>query len=183
MNNEADFIINNTKKWVGDVVVGLNFCPFAAREVKRGSIRYVVEESQQFEDMKEGLLSELKLLDAQPDVETTLLIYPNQFHDFTAFLEFAEFAEGFLEATDYEGIYQVATFHPQYVFAGSTPFDAANYTNRSPYAMLHIIREDSLEAAIASHPDIDSVPDTNIAHARQLGLVHMKNLLAACFQQ
>jgi len=170
-----------TKNWLNKVVVGLNFCPFAGREVKRGSIRFQVIESHNFTDLKEALVAEFEKLTNEPELETTLLIYPSQFLKFDDFLDWASFAEGLLVELGYEGIFQVASFHPDYMFEGSNFLDAANYTNRSPFAMLHLLREESLEKAIENHPNAYQIPDTNIAVAREKGLAQMKLLLQSCF--
>ncbi len=180
---QEELIIAQTKKWINDVVVGCNFCPFAAREVKRGSIYYEVLETSLPEIVLEACFSMMQKMDAEESIETALLILPEGFNDFEHYLDLVETAEAFIEENDYEGIYQIASFHPGYVFAGSGEKDASNYTNRSPYPMLHFLREDSLSKVIDSHPDIDGVPARNIAFANEKGLTYMQQLLAACFVQ
>ena len=176
--NEA--IINQTKKWITDVVVGCNFCPFAGREVKRGSIVYEVAHSADKQEVLEKLATMMQQLDEDDSVETSLLILPKGFEEFENYLSLLEFAEELIEEEDYEGVYQVASFHPGYMFAGSNEVDPSNYTNRSPYPMLHLLREESVTRAIDSHPDIDSVPEQNIAFTKEKGLQYMQQLLAAC---
>lgn len=173
-------IITQTKKWVLDVVVGCNFCPFAAREVKRGSIFYDVLENATLETALQRVAAAFTQLDNNADIETLLLILPSGFETFTAYLELVELAEALLEKEEYEGIYQVASFHPEYLFAGSSNEDPSNYTNRSPYPMLHFLREESVSKAVDSHPDIDTVPENNIAFTKEKGLQDMKQLLFAC---
>lgn len=180
---DSELIIDQTKKWISDVVVGCNFCPFAAREVKRGSIYYEVLDSESPEIILQACLDMMDRLDNEPSIETALLILPNGFEDFEHYLDLVETANNLLEDEEYEGIYQIASFHPLYLFAGSSQNDPANYTNRSPYPMLHFLREDSLTKAIDSHPDIDGVPQQNIAFAQEKGLTYMQQLLAACFIQ
>lgn len=177
---DKTLIIARTKKWITDVVVGCSFCPFAAREVKRGSIFYEVLDNANAENSMEATLTIIKLLDDNRDIETALLILPNDFENFEDYLDLVETAEALLEENDYEGIYQVASFHPQYLFAGSSPDDASNYTNRSPYPMLHFLREESVSRAVDSHPDIDEVPYQNIQFAKEKGLNYMQQLLASC---
>jgi len=173
-------LIAQTKKWVVDVVVGCNFCPFAAREVKRGSILYEVVEDATLETSLQAVANAFEQLNNNPDIETCLLILPNGFEDFNQYLELTELADALLEKEDYEGIYQIASFHPQYLFAGSNSIDPANYTNRSPYPMLHLLREESISRVVDSHPDIDEVPERNIAFTQDKGIRYMQELLAAC---
>ena len=180
---QEELFIAQTKKWIIDVVVGCNFCPFAAREVKRGSLYYGVLNTELPEIVLEACLSIMQKMDEDASIETALLILPEGFNDFEYYLDLLETAEAFIEENDYEGIYQVASFHPVYLFSGAGENDPSNYTNRSPYPMLHFLREDSLTKAIDSHPDIDGVPARNITFAREKGLPYMQHLLAACFIQ
>lgn len=175
-------VIAQTKKWITDVVVGCNFCPFAAREVKRGSIHYVVLEDANTDTCMEASLAVMKLMDEEKEVETALIILPGGHENFEQYLDLVETAEVLLEENDYEGIYQVASFHPQYLFGGATPDDPANYTNRSPYPMLHFLREESVSRAVDGHPDIEGVPYTNIQFAKEKGLRYMQELLASCMK-
>ena len=173
-------VIHQTRNWIRDVVVGCNFCPFAARELHRGSIHYQVVWSTAVQTCLEAMVAECRRLDDHPDIETTLIILPESFADFTHFLELADLAEALLPEIHYEGIYQVASFHPQYLFADSEEEDPANYTNRSPYPMLHLLREAALEKVLEHYPDPENIPERNMAYARQRGLAHMELLLAAC---
>jgi len=177
----SEQIIAQTKKWITDVVVGCNFCPFAAKELKRGSIHYQVVADAGTATTLEAALMMLRLLDNSSDIETAFLILPNSFRLFDVYLSLVERAEQLLRQENYEGIYQVASFHPQYVFAGSTNNDPSNYTNRSPYAMLHFLREDSVSKAVDNYPGINEVPERNIAFTREKGLRYMQQLLANSF--
>lgn len=174
-----DQIIQQTKNWIEKVVVGNNFCPFAARELARDSVHYVVSPSEDYEACLELLMGECKRLDAEEDIETTLVIYAEAWATMNAFMDFYQFAEQLLHDCGYEGIYQLASFHPLYQFADSTTDDPANYTNRSPYPMLHILREASVEKAVANHPDAEGIPQRNIEYARREGLERMKEQLGA----
>jgi hypothetical protein len=176
-------IIAHTKKWIGDVVVGCNFCPFAAREVKRGSIHYEVINTTNTERVLESLVIQFNQLDSNAEIETALIILPEGFSNFDEYLALAAIADELLLAEKYEGIYQLASFHPQYLFADSNEDDPANYTNRSPYPMLHILREESLSKAIDSYTDIDGIPQRNIEFAQRKGLQHMKLLWQATFSE
>jgi uncharacterized protein len=181
LSNET--IIAHTKKWITDVVVGCNFCPFAAREVKRGSIHYEVINTTNTERVLESLVIQFNQLDSNAEIETPLLILPEGFSNFDEYLALVDIADDLLLAEKYEGIYQLASFHPQYLFEGSNEDDPANYTNRSPYPMLHILREESLSKAIDSYTDVDSIPQRNIEYAQRKGLQHMKLLWQASFSE
>ncbi|MEX2476553.1 DUF1415 domain-containing protein [Marinobacter sp.] len=174
-------IINATQKWVEDVVVGYNLCPFAKRELVRNRVRFVVSDAQTEDELLQSLHAELQRLDDEPDVETTLLIHPGVLQAFDAYNEFLDAADGLLSYLDMEGVYQIASFHPDYQFADTEPGSAENYTNRSPFPMLHLLREASLEAAIDSYPDVDDIPQRNIELMDKLGEEKMRNTLAACF--
>lgn len=177
---QKETIIAQTKKWIVDVVIGCNFCPFAAREVKRNSIHFEVLEEGKVEPVINALSAILSKMDDDVSMETSFLILPNGFNSFSSYLKLVDAAERFLNKNGYEGVYQVASFHPDYLFAGSTLNDPANYTNRSPYPMLHILREESLSRAIESYPDTNKIPEKNIAFAKQKGLLYMQTLRAAC---
>ena len=158
------------------MVVGCNFCPFAAKELKQNSIRYCVEASTEITNCLETFMKEYKRLDTTVSIETTLIIFPDAFKEFDAYLQFVEMAEALLIANAYEGVYQVASFHPEYIFAGASESDAANYTNRSIYPMLHLLREESIEKALEKYPDPKAIPERNIRFAHEKGLEYMKRL-------
>jgi len=179
--NTSDQIIAQTKKWLVDVVIGLNFCPFAAKEVKQNTVRYRVEFTGDNETCLTAFIEECVVLDNDKSIETTLLILPEAVESFADYLDLVSLAEELLEAKGYEGTYQVASFHPQYCFEASTEKDAANYTNRSPYPMLHLLREESIEAALARYTNPELIPERNVNFAREKGLAYMKMLRDACF--
>lgn len=169
-------IIAETKAWINNVVIGCNFCPFAAQEVKRNTILFEVFLQEETENILQELLQIFAKMDSDKNVETAFLILPNGLEKFLTYLDIVFAAEDYLVAKKYEGIYQLASFHPLYLFAGATENDAENYTNRSPYPMLHILREESLSKAIDSHANVDWIPQNNINFAREKGLEWMKNL-------
>lgn len=175
-------IISATRKWVETVVVGLNFCPFAKRELVKGSVHFTVCEATSEEELLQYLQQELQRLDDEPDLETTLLIHPYALGEFMRYNEFLEEANGLLAILDREGVYQIASFHPHYQFAGTGRDDAENYTNRSPYPMLHLLREASLEVAIDHYPNVDDIPERNIELTQKLGVRKMRALLASCLE-
>lgn len=175
--NETEQIISRTKNWVSNVVVGCNFCPFAAKEVKKGSIYYKVLDNATMKTTLEAVMLSMIQLDEDATIETSLLILPGSFLLFDDYLQMLGLAESLLERENYEGIYQLASFHPEYLFAGSTNEDPSNYTNRSPYPMLHFLRESSITKAVDSYPGIDDVPQRNIAFTKEKGLLYMQQLM------
>ena len=174
-------IISQTENWILQVVVGLNFCPFASKPLREGSIYYQVEEQS---DKNSALTSFMKICNmmmTDPQKETSFLIFSNAFHSFETYLEVLDLAEQLLKKEQLEGIFQIASFHPSYQFAGSDLNDPANYTNRSPYPMLHILREESLDRVLEKYKNADQIPENNITTARQMGLDKLKILLESCF--
>ena len=173
-------IILQTKKWITEIVIGCNFCPFAAKEVKQNTIYYCVEYATSIEHCLQTFIKECHRLDNDPGIETTLIIFPNAVPGFEDYLELLDLAEQLLEEQEYEGVYQVASFHPHYRFAGFTEDDAANYTNRSIYPMLHLLREESIEKVLEKYADPESIPERNIRFAHKKGLEYMRKLREAC---
>jgi uncharacterized protein len=169
-----------TQAWVERFVIGLNLCPFAGAVAAQGRVRYTVSAARDIDVLYNDLLTELMLIiEADPDVvETTVLVHPLVLQDFEEYLDFLEIVEEALEDADLEGVLQVASFHPQYQFEGVDADDVSHYTNRSPYPMLHILREDSLTGAIDSHPDPDGIPARNVEKLREMGLERVLALRA-----
>lgn len=174
-------VISSVRQWVESVVVDLNLCPFAKHELVKNRVRFAVTEATTDEQLLIALQDELKLLNNEPSVETTLLIHPNVLQDFYDYNQFLNYVDGLLAQMKMEGVYQAASFHPDYQFAGTNPDDAENYTNRSPYPMLHLIREESLERAIAGYPDVEGIPARNKELMNSLGEDKLRQLLKACF--
>jgi hypothetical protein len=168
------------RQWLDDIVIGLNLCPFAAKPARAGRVRVVVSEAREELDLLAELQLELaKLDDSAPDeIETTLIAVPHLLADFTAYNDFFDQVDGLLDQFEWSGIYQVASFHPHYQFADTEPDDPENLTNRAPYPLLHLLREDSVEAAIDSHPDVDGIPDTNIRKLREMDATTRTRLFA-----
>lgn len=180
---EHDSIIGPVRHWVETVVVDLNLCPFARRELVRNRVRFFVSEAGTEGQLLVDLRNELALLNNDKTLETTLLIHPGVLRDFLDYNQFLDDVDQLLVQTELDGIFQVASFHPDYQFAGTCPDDVENYTNRSPYPMLHLIREDSLEQAIAGYPDPEQIPERNIEKLESLGLEKMQALLRACYDE
>ncbi len=173
-------IIRQTQQWITEVVVGCNFCPFAARVLKQQTVHYQVQSGGNLQQSLTALAAEAARLDADTTIETSFLIFPETFAEFEAYLSLVDLAEELLRQNGYEGVYQLASFHPQYLFAGSHEQDAANYTNRSLYPMLHLLRESSIDSALEHYKDPGQIPDRNIDFARKKGLTYMKMLRDSC---
>ena len=173
-------VIRSVRQWVETLVVGMNLCPFAKREMVKDRVRFVTTTSIREEQLLLALQAELELLNIDPSIETTLLIHPDALRDFHDYNRFLSYADSLLVEMELEGIYQIASFHPDYQFDGTKPDDAENYTNRSPYPMLHLIREASLERAIADYPEVDQIPARNIALMNRLGQDKLQALLKSC---
>lgn len=168
--------IETTKKWMKQFVIGMNFCPFAKNPFDADTIRYVLVEDTDIQGLGEKLVAELRYLANTPasKVETTLLIHPSLLLNFEEYLNFLEVTSYLLEDYEMEGIIQVASFHPDYQFDGTEPEDVENYTNRSPYPMLHLLRESSVSWAVATYPEVEKVPARNIHYLKTLGLAAIK---------
>lgn len=179
--NAAD-IEAQTRCWLEQRVLKDNLCPFAHQPYQQHRIRFIVTDSARPEYLLEDLLSELQHLRDTPvsELETTLLIHPGVLEDFNDYNNFLDLADKLLVQEGFEGEFQIASFHPDYQFADTAADDAENYTNRSPWPMLHLLREASLEKAIAAHPDVAAIPQRNIAHMQTLGAETLAADLANC---
>jgi len=177
---EQEKFINSVRQWVDSVVVGLNLCPFAKAELLKNRVRFSVTEAATEESLLRQLASEFEILDKDDSIETTLLIHPGVLTDFYDYNQFLERAENLLADLELEGIYQIASFHPQYQFGGTNPEDAENYTNRSPYPILHILRESSLERVLENYPNPELIPERNIELLVGLRSNKMNAMLQAC---
>ena len=169
----AESVIAQTRDWIEKAVIGLDLCPFARAVYVTDRIRYCVTDAQTEEALLSDLSRELLALHAaDPRVcETTLLVHPRAFTDFLEYNEFLGAAEALLDALGLTGELQIASFHPRYQFAGSAVDDIENYTNRSPYPMLHLLRESSVTRAVdAAGDDVHTIGDRNMDTLRHLGL-------------
>jgi hypothetical protein len=167
-----DAVVAATRHWLTEAVIGLNLCPFAKAVHVKGQIRYAVSDAVDMEGVLADLETELQtLVAANPDaVDTTLLIVPQALSDFLDYNDCLFFAERMLKQLRLEGIVQIASFHPFYQFEGSEPDDIGNYTNRAPYPILHLLREDSIERAVQAFPDAEEIYERNQETLRRIGL-------------
>lgn len=174
----ADTAIAVTRAWIERAVIGLNLCPFAGRPWREDRVRLSVSEAAGIEALAEDLGEELlRLQRADPvELETSLLIHPFVLNDFFEYNDFLDIADRLVEDMGLAGVIQVASFHPRYQFAETPADDPANFTNRSPYPMLHLLREASIEAATDSIRDPDAIYERNIRTLRELGLEGCRDL-------
>ncbi len=173
---------SETRAWVDRVVVGLNLCPFAKAVQAKNQIRYVVSAAEDPEALLTTLGEEMDRLVATDagEVDTTLVILPLVLGDFLEFNDFLGFADELLEELGHAGILQVASFHPQFQFEGTAPDDPGNATNRSPYPILHLLREDSVDRAVAAFPEAEMIYEKNIRTMEELGAEGFAALLRQC---
>lgn len=171
-------LVAHVRAWLQNIVIDLQLCPFAERELKAQKVRFTVTRANHEDSLLLALQSELQLLEQDSSIETSLLIHPDVLQDFDDYNQFLNLADTVLHVLQLEGVYQIAGFHPDYQFADTHSDDVANYTNRSPYPMLHLLREASVERAIETHPDITSVPANNIVRMRRLGTKRLLGRLA-----
>ncbi len=174
MSKEQEIV----EKWLDDVVIGLNLCPFAAKPRRNNQIRFTVSDAKTSEDLLTHLYGELQLLEDTPatDIETTLIIIPHLLANFDDYNQFLDVVDGLLIEFGWEGIFQVASFHPDYCFAETEPDSTENLTNRSPYPILHIIREASMEKALENMAAPDEVFKRNIKTMQRLSESEIESL-------
>ena len=177
---DHEAFLRRTKAWLRDVIIAHTFCPFAKREDEMDRIHYAVIDAKDVDTLIDQMLTHCAALDKYSGRETTLLIFPLGLSDFEDYLDVLDLANAQLSEQGYEGVYQLASFHPDYRFEGAPHDDPANYTNRSPHPMIHILREASVEAAVKMHPNAEAIPARNVDYARGLGLTAMQDLLARC---
>lgn len=166
----SDAITLSVRQWLKDVVIGLNLCPFASQPFQNNLIRIAVSDSRDDAELLQDLVAELETLANTPatELETTLLVLPEMLSDFFDYNQFLDQADQLLYGLGYEGTFQIASFHPDYQFAGTDADDTENLTNRSPYPILHLIREASLERVLQHYPNPESIPENNIERVNSL---------------
>lgn len=179
MNEEqkCDPDILKTQQWLDEIIIGLNFCPFAKKEFVNNTIHYQLCDAKKVDSALEILAKQFKKLVNEPEVETTLIIYNEGFKSFENYLELLDYANDLLIDLGYEGVFQLASFHPDYYFEGEA-FDAAsNYTNRSPLPTLHLIREESMAKVLSVYKNPELIPEHNITLAETKGANFFEQVL------
>ncbi|MES2024918.1 MAG: DUF1415 domain-containing protein [Pseudomonadota bacterium] len=175
---QHDAIVATTQAWIEKAVIGLNLCPFAKSVYVKNQIRYTVSLATEVDALLEELEEELQILHASDpaDIDTTLLILPDVLGDFLDYNDFLDLADAVIEKLELDGKIQIASFHPDYQFAGTKADDIENYTNRSPYPILHLLRESSIERAVEAFPKAEDIYEKNMETLRRLGIEGWQNL-------
>ena len=179
-----DTVIAQTRCWIEHVVMQYNLCPFAHKPVQGGQVRYRVSEANEPESLLRDLIDELEILRASDplQVETTVLIHPDVLQDFFDYNDFLDVVDQLLEQGGYADTFQIASLHPDYQFSGTGPDDAENYTNRSPYPILHLLRVEGVARVLEKYPDPEAIPERNIDTMNQLGVEQIQQILQQCLQ-
>lgn len=179
MTARPDDVETRTRQWLERLVIGLNLCPFAAAPYQHGRVALrICDENTEEAVYQAFLLAADELINSDPaELETTLLVVPQGLTDFTDYLDTLAVIEEAVSEAGLDGILQVASFHPDYCFDGAPADDPANYTNRSPYPMFHLIREAGLSAALESYPDPERIPQRNVERLHELGIEGIRRIL------
>ncbi|XQW86603.1 DUF1415 domain-containing protein [Thalassotalea piscium] len=177
ISKDHERAITETTAWVAQVIVGFNFCPFAKKELVNNTIYYYVSSEKKIKKALIEFVQQCLYLHSHPEIETSLLIYTDGFSDFQRYLELVDYCNEALIDEGYEGVFQIASFHPLYCFDGEDYDDAANYTNRSPYPTIHLIREESMAKVLSVYKEPENIPEDNITLAREKGSQFFEKIL------
>lgn len=171
-------VIEQTKAWIQAFVIGLNLCPFAKKPFSQGKIRYILEEGMDKEAFAKKVIEEAIFLSTASIelVETSIIIHPNILNNFEDYLDTVDLLEYLLEQINLEGVIQIATFHPNYQFDGTAIDAVENFTNRSPFPMIHLLREDVIEIALENYPNPEEIPVLNVQKMLELGWEGIKKM-------
>jgi len=177
-NSNESGVISATKEWLSTIIIGLNFCPFAKKEFVNNTICYAESSQSQVKPALHELVDQCRYLAAHPELETTLVIYNEGFRGFERYLDLVDYGNDLLVDSGFEGVFQLARMHREYCFEGEDFDDASNFTNRSPYPIIHIIREASMARVLAVYNEPETIPENNIALAHEKGANFFKATLA-----
>ena len=168
--SETQKTINQARRWIEDAVIGLNLCPFAKSVYQQNKIRFIVSNSEQVDRLMHELYQQCQYLIETPGIETTLLIIPYQLKEFAEFNQMLDQVDALIEEYEWSGVFQIASFHPKYQFHNTSIEDRENWTNRSPFPILQILRETGVENALSGHPDPNRIPENNIRRLTEMDL-------------
>lgn len=184
INEKANIaVIDATKAWVNEIIIGLNFCPFAKKEFVNNTIHYHQSVLSQIKPALQEFIEQCHYLQDHDEIETTLVIFNEGFRHFERYLDLVDYANDLMIESGFEGVFQIATMHPEYCFADESFDDPSNFTNRSPYPMLHIIREASMAKVLSIYKEPEKIPENNIALAEQKGSKYFEQVLKAIHQK
>ena len=182
MKTTDQVIINSVKSWFEDAVLGLNLCPFAHSPYQRGAIAFELSHAKDDLACLSDLYLSLLRMDRDDTVETLVRICPNCYPQFTDYNQFLTLADHLLEQEGWSGVYQIASFHPDYRFSGTRPDDRSNWTNRSPFPLLHIIREESVSRAVAGNASTEQKPERNCQRLQQMNDTEMVKVFGSRYR-
>ena len=174
---QASSIINATKQWIDEIIIGLNFCPFAKKEFVNNTIHYHLSNTSQVKPALHDFIEQCQYLQSHDEIETTLIVYDEGFRGFDRYLDLVDYANELLMESGFEGVFQLASMHPEYCFDGIDYDDASNFTNRSPYPIIHIIREASMARVLSVYKEPEKIPENNIKLAQDKGSDYFKKIL------
>ena len=176
-SNIESGVILATKQWLEEIIIGLNFCPFAKKEFVNNTICYHESKSDQIKPALHELIEQCRYLQAHDELETTLIVYSDGFRTFERYLDLVDYANDLLVDSGFEGTFQLASMHPEYCFDGEDYDDSSNFTNRSPYPIIHIIREESMARVLSVYNEPEQIPENNIALANEKGTNFFQQVL------
>lgn len=180
---EKSPVVAATKAWLEQIIIGLNFCPFAKKEFVNNTICYHLSDESQVKPALHEFIEQCHYLVEHDEVETTLILYKEGFRHFERYLDLVDYANDLLIDSGFEGVFQLATMHPEYCFADEDFDDPSNFTNRSPYPMLHIIREKSMARVLSVYNEPEKIPENNIELAQKKGSSYFAKVLEAIHQK
>ena len=183
MNSTDPVVLNSVRRWFEKAVLGLNLCPFASRPYREGSIHFALSHAIDDEACLGDLYTNLRKMEQDSAIETMIMICPHHLSCFEEYNQFLALAELLLEQQGWAGIFQIASFHPDYCFDGAQPEDRANWTNRSPFPLLHLIRESSISRIIDSNTNVEKIPQNNIEKLKALDFAAMREIFGHHFEQ
>jgi hypothetical protein len=182
INSECFNAVNAIKQWLEEIIIGLNFCPFAKKEFVNNTIHYHESKADQVKSALHELIDECRYLQAHDELETTLIVYSDGFRGFDRYLDLVDFGNDLLIESGFEGVFQLASMHPEYCFDGEDYDNASNFTNRSPYPIIHIIREASIARVLSVYNEPEKIPENNIILANKKGTDFFQHVLKRIHQ-
>ena len=168
--SETQKTITRVRRWIEKAVIGLNLCPFARSVYQQNKVRLIVSKSGRVDALMLELYQQCQYLIETPEIETTLLIIPYQLEEFAEFNQILDQVDALIEGYEWSGVFQIASFHPKYQFHNTNIEDRENWTNRSPFPILQILRETGVERALSGYPDPDRIPEKNIRKLIEMDL-------------
>ncbi|PCH94819.1 MAG: hypothetical protein COB83_10490 [Gammaproteobacteria bacterium] len=170
-------VVLATKQWLEEVIIGLNFCPFAKKEFVNNTICYHESKAEQVKVALHELIEQCRYLQNHDELETTLIVYSNGFRSFERYLDLVDYGNDLIVDSGFEGVFQLASMHPEYCFEGEDYDEVSNFTNRSPYPIIHIIREASMARVLSVYNQPEQIPENNIVLANEKGANYFKKIL------